>query len=215
LSAVTRPPQPLHVRQFLTTEECRALLAEIDEHRRTLRRIDGKGGLGPRYSVIGGDRIAASMPRVADAGRRCAAAVAELAGTAIEPFADPVRRARVQTYEEREDGFRWHFDGHQFAAVVTLQNDSEGVTELISPRLSTLVRPLFYPLYAVPQLFSLLPKSTFAAAAGDALFFSGRRHLHRGRSRIAGARTVLVFAFDVAGARPSRIRNWVARWANY
>ena len=212
---MTRSPEPLHVRQFLSSDERRALLAEIAEHRRTLRRIDGKAGLGPRYSVIGGDVIAASMPLVAEAGRRCAAMVAELAGAPVEPFADPVRRARVQTYEEREDGFRWHFDGHLYAAVVTLQNESEGVTELISPRLSTLVRPLFYPLYAVPQVFSLLPRATFAAEAGDALFFSGRRHLHRGRSRIAGVRTVLVFAFDVAGARPSRVRNWIARWANY
>ncbi|MEO8378731.1 MAG: hypothetical protein ABI779_03610 [Acidobacteriota bacterium] len=204
-----------HVRALLSAAERVALLAEIAAHRDRMRHLAGKGGLGPRYGVIGGDVIAQSMPLVAEVGRRARELAEQFAGLPLEPFHDPVRRARVQTYLAREDGFRWHFDGHPFVVLVTLENESEGVTELVGRWLSTLVRPLFYPAYAVPWIFSALPRRAVACAAGEALIFSGRQHLHRGRSRRDGRRTILVFAFDLPGTRPSRLRNLFARWVNY
>jgi hypothetical protein len=204
-----------HVRNYIGAEERDFVLSEIAEQSAHARRVDGRAGIGPRYAVLGGDVVAASLPRVAEIGARVRALVEEFAAARVEAFHDPVRRVRVQTYTEREDGFRWHFDGHRYAALVTLENESDGVTELIAPRTSSLVRPLFYPAYAVPQIFSLLPRTTVSMEAGDALIFSGSRSLHRGRSRVAGRRTVLVYAFDVEGTKRSSARNWIARRLNY
>jgi hypothetical protein len=210
-------PSPFfqQVRGYLAASERQEVLAELAAAADEMRRIDGRAGIGPRYAVIGGDGITASLPRVAAIGARVRSLVESFAGAPLEPFHDPIRRARVQTYTEPEDGFRWHFDGHEFVALVTIENHSNGVTELIAPRLSSLVRPLFYPAYAVPQLFSLLPRSAVSMEAGDALLFSGSGSLHRGRSRMAGRRTILVFAFDRVGAKRSRFRNWIARSLNY
>ena len=202
-------------RTFLTPAECGEVLAEIATRLTDLRRVDGRGGIGPRYFVFGNDVISASLPLVSDIGRRVQEKLGELAGTPVQLLEDPVRCARVQIYTEAEDGFRWHFDGHDYASVVTLENESGGVTEVISPRLSRLVRPLFYPLYAVPQVFSTLPRQSIACTAGDALLFSGSRFLHRGRSRVAGRRTILVFAFDRAGRKRSPLRKRLARLVNY
>jgi len=204
-----------HVQKFLCADDVRELLAEIESRGDVLRRSHGKGGLGPRYAVLGGDVIDTSMPRVSEAGRRARAIAERYAGVPLEPFRDPVRRARVQTYLGREDGFRWHFDGHAFVVLITLENHSAGVTELIGRRLSALAKPLFYPAYLVPWIFSILPRIPVACSAGDALIFSGRESLHRGRSHHPGRRTILVFAFDPPGTRPSKLRNLFARWVNY
>ena len=209
--------QPLlHVaRTFLTPAECGEVLAEIATRAGDLRRVDGRGGIGPRYSVLGNVVISASLPLVSAIGRRVQERFGELTGARVQLLEDPVRSARVQIYTAAEDGFRWHFDGHDYAAVVTLENESAGVTELVNARLSRVVRPLFYPLYAVPQVFSALPHQSIACAAGDALLFSGGRFLHRGRSHVAGRRTILVFAFDRAGRKRSPLRKRLARLVNY
>jgi hypothetical protein len=212
---VTVRPLFQFVRQYVGPEERKRVLAEIGTCADELRRVDGRGGIGPRYSVLGGDVIRASLPGVVAIGERVREALAQYAGAPVEPLEDRVRNSRVQIYTEREDGFRWHFDGHDYAAVVTLENDSGGVTELIPAGLSRMVRPLFYPAYALPQIFSLLPRRAVAAEAGDALLFTGSRYLHRGRSRGAGRRTILVFAFDHAGRRRSAFRKWLARRVNY
>ena len=203
------------VKDFVGIEERRQALDEIAAHSEQLRRVGSPAGIGPRYAVLGGDVISSHLPSVVKIGARVQTAVEEYASAPLEPFHDPVRRARVQLYTEREDGFRWHFDGHRYVALVTLENESGGVTELIAPRLSTAVRPLFYAAYALPQLFSALPRTPITAEAGDAVIFSGSQSLHRGRSLVAGRRTVLVFAFDVVGTRRSALRNFIARRLNY
>jgi hypothetical protein len=204
-----------HLQNYIGPDERRAVLAEIETRSAHARRVNGRGGIGPRYAVLGGDEVVSSLPLVAAIGARVRAVVGEFAAAPVEPFHDPVRRVRVQIYTEPEDGFRWHFDGHQYVALVTLENGSDGVTELIAPRTSTLVRPFFYPAYAFPQIFSVLPRTSVTMEAGDALVFSGSRSLHRGRSRTAGRRTVLVYAFDVEGTKRSGARNWIARRLNY
>jgi hypothetical protein len=201
--------------RFVTEDERDAILAEIAAHRPDLRRVDGTTGLGPRYSVIPGDVIAAALPRVAALGERVRRAAESFAGAPIVFFADAVRRMRVQCYEDVDEGFRWHFDGHPYAAVVTLENGNGGVTEIIHPRLSALLRPLFYLTYPFPNFLSLLPRLAVEGRPRDVLLLRGRTALHRGRSRQPGRRTVLIFAFDAPDAAPSRVGNWFARWVNY
>lgn len=212
---MTAPPTTLRLQQFVHEDEHAAILAEVAAHQPELRRVDGKIGLGPRYSVIPGDVIATDLPHVLALAERVRLAAAEFAGEPLAFFGDPVRRMRVQIYDDVDEGFRWHFDGHPYAAVVTLENGNGGVTELIGPRLSRLVRPLFYLAYPFPQLVSLLPRSAIEGQARDVLLLRGRTILHRGRSQRKGRRIVLVFAFDYPDTEPSRIGNWFARWANY
>jgi hypothetical protein len=200
---------------FLTHAECGEILTEIATRQEDLRRVDGRGGIGPRYSVLGNDIISTSLPLVSGIGRRLQALLEELSGSRVQPLEDRIRNARVQIYTLPEDGFRWHFDGHDYAGIVTLENHAGGTTEFVDPRLSSVMRPLFYPLYAVPQIFSVLPHKSIACDAGDALLFTGSRFLHRGRSRNAGRRTILVFAFDRAGRKRSMLRKRLARLVNY
>ncbi|MBV9493603.1 MAG: hypothetical protein JOZ54_05120, partial [Acidobacteria bacterium] len=208
---MTASPNVRVLEGFVAAEEHAAILEEIAANRPELRRVEGRTGLGPRYSVIGGDVIAASMPRIEALAERVRREIERFAGSPIQLFADPVRRMRVQCYEDVDEGFRWHFDGHPFAAVVTLENENGGVTEHVGPRLSALLRPLFYLTYPFPQLMSLLPHRAVEGHPRDVLLLRGRKVLHRGRTqRREGRRTVLVFAFDFPGRAPSRFKNWIA-----
>jgi hypothetical protein len=204
------------VRESLVTEcEHAAILDEIARHRAAMRHTRGAGGFGPRYSVIGGDVVAAELPSVAALAERIRGEVEAFAGAPVAHFADPVRRMRVQCYEDVREGFRWHFDGHPYAAVVTLENDAGGVTELLSERVSRFVRPLFYLAYPFPQVLSLFPRKSIESKPRDVLLLRGRQSLHRGRSTRAGRRTILVFAYDVPGARQPAWRNRLAKLVNY
>jgi hypothetical protein len=202
--------------EFVTADEHRAILGEIDEHHSRWRKTEGSAGLGPRYSVIGGDVIATSLPTVQALAERVRLALETFAGQPLAAFSDPVRRMRVQCYENEREGFRWHFDGHAFAAVVTLENENGGVTQIVSERISRIARPLFYLSYFFPRLASLLPHESVEGSPRDVLLLRGRRNLHRGHTRRnTGRRTVLVFAYDPPGVAPTRFRNWVARTLNY
>ncbi len=200
---------------FLSDNERNALLADIASHAAAFRRVDGRRGVGPRYSVIDGEFIAARMPSIVALGERLRPLAEELEGMQLAPFADARRCMRVQRYDHREDGFRWHFDGHPLAAVVTLENESEGVTDIVGAAVSLVIKPLFYAAYALPQLASLLPRRSVSMRAGDVLMLRGRETLHRGRSQRDGRRTILVFAYDRPDARPARWRNMFARFVNY
>ncbi|HJQ38282.1 MAG TPA: hypothetical protein VKB93_14185 [Thermoanaerobaculia bacterium] len=201
--------------QYLSESERTALLDDIARHDAAFRRVDGKHGIGPRYSVIDGTVIAERIPSIAALAERIRPIAEDLGGMPLALFGDATRRMRVQRYDAREDGFRWHFDGHALAAVVTLENESEGVTELVDARVSRFVKPLFYAAYAAPQLASLLPRHSVKAKGGDVLVLRGRQSLHRGRSQRPGRRTILVFAYDRPGARPARWRNLFAKLVNY
>jgi len=201
--------------RHLPEGEHAAILAEVEQHRASWRKTAGAAGFGPRYSVISGDIITASLPHVHALAERLRAEIEAFGGTKVSLFGDPVRRMRVQCYEDIEEGFRWHFDGHPFAAVVTLQNDTSGVTEIVDARISRLIRPLFYLTYPFPRIFSVLPCKAVESRPRDVLLLRGRRVLHRGRSQHAGSRTILVFAYDAPDAKPSRIVNWFARTVNY
>jgi hypothetical protein len=203
------------IERYLSEPERVALLDDIDRHAAAFRRVDGKRGIGPRYSVIDGTFIAERIPSIAALAERIRPIAEDLGRMPLALFGDAARCMRVQRYDAAEDGFRWHFDGHALAAVVTLENESEGVTELVDARVSGLVKPLFYGAYAAPQLASLLPRRSVTMSGGDVLVFRGRNSLHRGRSLRAGRRTILVFAYDRPGARPGRWRNVLAKLVNY
>ncbi|MEO8275425.1 MAG: hypothetical protein ABI639_04355 [Thermoanaerobaculia bacterium] len=206
-----------HVRAFLADEEVQALNELIARNDGLYTEVHGKGGLGPKYRVIDGDQILARLPAIAALGASRVRPLAEdFAGHPLQPLTSSKRAQRVQSYSRREHGFRWHFDGHAFVALVTLENGNEGQTHFISPRLSRWMRFLLYPLYPFPQLFSALPYEVVTARPGDLLVMRGARVLHRGVSRAdAGRRVLLAFTFDPPGKKANPFRDAVARRLNY
>ena len=203
------------IEKFLSDNECTSLLDDIAAHASAFRRVEGRRGMGPRYSVIDGELIASCIPAIADLGERLHPLAEEVGGMPLAGFADPRRCMRVQRYDGIEDGFRWHFDGHPLAAIVTLENDSEGMMEVVDARISRVIKPVFYAAYALPQFGSLFPRRSVPMNAGDVILIRGRESLHRGRSRRDGRRTILVFAYDRPGARPARLQSVFARLLNY
>jgi hypothetical protein len=205
-----------HHAGFLSAGEVATLLAEIAAERASFQRIDGRAGLGPRYEVLGGDLVQSRLPALMQVlGERIQPAIAAFAGEPLEPLPSPQRAMRVQIYTAREDGFRWHRDGHAFTALLTLRNESAGETQMLSPRLSRLVVPFLYALYPVPQVFSTLPRRGVMAGPGDLLVMRGRQLIHRGVTARAGERVVAVFAFERPGYVPHPLHDFVARRLNF
>jgi hypothetical protein len=206
-----------HVRGFLEPAEVASLAGLVERHDRLYTEVHGRGGLGPKYRVIDGDQILAELPAIAELGsQRVRPRAEEFAGHALAPLASSKRAMRVQSYERREHGFRWHFDGHDFVALVTLENGNEGQTHFMSMRASRWLRYLLYPLYPIPQVFSLLKYEVVTARPGDLLVMRGARILHRGVSRSAtGRRVLLAFTYDPPGKRANRFRDAIAKRLNY
>jgi hypothetical protein len=206
-----------HLEGFLPQADVAFFSRLVEDHAGLLTEIHGRGGLGPRYRVIDGDQIRTRMPAIEALGQeRVRPAVERFAGEPLGAFASPRRAQRVQIYSRRDQGFRWHRDGHPYVALVTLENGNEGQTQFISPRLSRVLRYLIYPLYPLPQLFSLLPRAAVTCRAGDLLIMRGRTTIHRGVTLAAtGRRILFVYAFDGVDQQPSRLRDLIARKLNY
>lgn len=206
-----------HVPGFLSEEEQSRILGLIENHEELYTDVRGKGGLGPRYRVIDGDQIHQRLPEVEELGDRRVRPLAEsFAGHALRPLGSSKRSMRVQTYERREHGFRWHLDGHAYVALVTLRNTNQGQTQFISPALTKFLRFLLYPLYAVPQIFSVFPRRTVTARAGDLLVMRGARAIHRGVTLSdEGQRILIAYTFDAPDKKPNPVRDWIARRLNY
>ena len=206
-----------HVPGFLNGEELDRLRRLIEDHEDLYTEIHGKGGLGPRYRVIDGDQIHKLLPEVEVFGdQRVRPLAQEFAGADLRPLGSSKRSMRVQAYERREHGFRWHLDGHAYVALVTLKNTNGGQTQFISPGLTRFLRFLLYPLYAVPQVFSIFPRSAVTAQAGDLLVMRGARALHRGVTLSEeGERVLIAYTFDSPDKKPNPLRDWIARRLNY
>lgn len=206
-----------HVPGFLSGEELSRLARLIEDHEDLYTEVHGRGGLGPRYRVIDGDQIHTKLAEVEELGtQRVRPLAEELAGHALRPLGSSKRSMRVQAYERREHGFRWHLDGHAYVALVTLKNTNRGQTQFISPALTRFLRYLLYPLYAVPQVFSIFPRRAVTAEAGDLLVMRGARTLHRGITLSdQGERILLAYTFDSPGKKPNPFRDWIARRLNY
>ena len=206
-----------HVRAFLSAAEVDRIRGLLKDNDGLFTEVHGKGGLGPRYRVIDGDQIAARLPEIAALGseRVCPLAL-DFAGVPVAPLTSSKRAMRVQSYERKEHGFRWHFDGHDYVALVTLENGNEGQTHFLSRGLSRILRFLLYPLYPFPQIFSIFPYRVVTAGPGDLLIMRGAKVLHRGVSGAeTGRRVLLAFTFDPAGKRANRFRDAIARRLNY
>ena len=206
-----------HVPGFLSGEELSRLARLIKDHEDLYTEVHGRGGLGPRYRVIDGDQIHEKLTEVQQLGEQRVQPLAEeFAGHALRPLGSSKRSMRVQAYERREHGFRWHLDGHAYVALVTLKNTNGGQTQFISTSLTRFLRFLLYPLYAVPQVFSIFPRSTVTARPGDLLVMRGGRTLHRGITLSdEGERVLLAYTFDPPGKKPNPFRDWIAKRLNY
>lgn len=206
-----------HVPGFLTGEELARLRGLVEEHEHLFREVHGRGGLGPRYRVIDGDQIHSELPDVEAFGdNRVRPLAQDFAGGALRPLGSSRRALRVQAYERRDHGFRWHLDGHSYVALVTLKNTNRGQTEFISTGLTRFLKFLLYPLYAIPQVFSIFPRRAVLAEAGDLLVMRGARTLHRGITLSdEGERILLAFTYDEPGKKPNPFRDWIARKLNY
>jgi hypothetical protein len=205
-----------HLPGFLPAAEVAALIAALEPQRSSLLRIDGRGGLGPRYAVLDGPTVAERLPELVRCiDERVRPAMCAFAGETVEPLPSRRRALRVQIYTAADDGFRWHRDGHRFTALLTLRNDSDGQTQMLSPRLSRALTPLLYLLYPLPQVFSALPRRTVVAGAGDLVLMRGRDLIHRGVTRRAGERVVTVCAFERPGYAPHPLHDAIARRLNF
>jgi len=206
-----------HVPGFLAGEELDRLAHLIGDHEDLYIEVHGRGGLGPRYRVIDGDQILAELPAVAELGQtRVRSLAEEFAGRPLVALRSSKRAMRVQVYARREHGFRWHFDGHDYVALVALENGNGGQTHFMSRAWSRWLRFLLYPLYPLPQVLSLFPYRAVTMAAGDLLVMNGNCVLHRGVTRSeSGRRVLFAYTFDPPDKRPSRLRDFVARRLNY
>lgn len=207
-----------HVPGFLSAEEVARLTRLIESHEDLYTPVHGRGGLGPRYRVIDGDQIHEKLAEVEALGDQRVRPLAEtFAGEPLKPLGSSKRSIRVQTYTRKEDGFRWHLDGHAYVALVTLKNTNQGQTQFISAALTQwLLRFLLYPLYAFPQVFSIFPRSAVTAAPGDLLVMRGARALHRGVTLSdQGERILIAYTYDRPDKKPNPFRDWIAKRLNY
>lgn len=203
--------------QFLSGEETDRWRQEVGSGQEAFHAVSGRGGLNLRYSVADGRRTREHFPELVElAQTRLRATAEEIVGLPLVPIQDERRSIRIQLYRGSHEGFRWHLDVSSYSALLTLENTSRGATEVISPRLSRLLTPVYYPFYPLRQLFSVMPHRTIESAPGDLLVLHGGAVLHRARAlEDRGERLVVVAVFEPAGSKPTPVRNWLARSFNY
>jgi hypothetical protein len=205
-----------HIPDFLGHEEAARLLQAAEARAGLLREITSPAGFGPRYRVVDGEQMRQHWPEMVAYGNgELRRTVEQVTGLRLNLMASPQRAIHLQVYTRPDEGFRWHFDGHTIAAMLTLRNSGGGATELIPPPLGRWLRVPLYALYPWPALFSLLPARRVVAAAGDLLILHGERTLHRGVMGGNGERWLVIFNYDEVGRRRSGARDWLARRINY
>jgi len=202
---------------FLSATEAAGWLEHVDGAREAFRAVGGKAGLGLPFQLMDGEDAQARLADVcAQLQPRMHEAAESAAATRLEPIGDRRRALRIQRYRGLKDGFRWHFDGSHTTALLTLANTNRGATEVVAPRWTPLLKPLFYGLYPLRGAFSVVPHTSLVADPGELLILSGHSVLHRGApGDRPGERVVLLVAFDPAGAKPRPVRDWIARRFNY
>jgi hypothetical protein len=210
-------PDYQHLPAFLPGPEVDRWLARLAALSGEFLETHGRAGLGPLYRVLDGDQLRHHLPEIAALGsERVRPAAEAFAGGPLAPFGSARRAMRVQIYSRRQHGFRWHRDGHDYVGLLTLRNTNRGQTQFLAAAVSRVARFALYPLYPVPQAFSLLPRRSVEPAAGDLLLMRGARAIHRGVTLAEqGERVTVVYAFDAPGKRPSALRDRLAKLLNY
>lgn len=205
------------IKKFMTSDELEKFTDLIHKNTRLFSETLGRGTLGPRYCVINGDQIRSQMPEVETFGEERVRPITEkFAGHPLQLMVSLKRSMRIQVYRKKHHGFRWHFDEYPYVALLTLKNTNRGQTHVISQRLSQFLRFPFYPLYAVPQVFSLMPYKEITVEAGDLLLMRGSRVLHRGVIlEEEGERIIMAFWYDRPGKQPNPLRDKIARALNF
>ena len=206
-----------YLERFLTESRIRELGDLVEGSAALFAEVGSPLGLGPRYKVIDGVQVQRHLPEIVSyEDTELRPVVEAFAGEPVQLMASPRRAIHIQLYERRQHGFRWHFDGHSYAALLTLKNTSRGQTQLINSQLSRWLRSALYPLYAFPRVFSVLPSTKFAMNAGDLLMIRGSRVLHRGAILDeSGERCLLIFNYDENWRRVNPLRDRIARAINY
>ena len=136
----------LHIPGFLGPEELSLQRDRLERRWGLVRETGGRLGFGPRYGVIDGETVARELPGLAELGeRRVRPALEEAVRHPVELLRSPRRAMGVLVYQRPGQGFRWHYDGHDFSALLVLENSNAGETQVVSERLSRLVRPWSTP----------------------------------------------------------------------
>ncbi len=204
------------IKDFLTKEEIRSFDHLVKDKTSLFSETSGRGNLGPRYYVIDGDQVSNNLPEISSFEQRIRFMVEQFAGHPVQLLAGSRRSMRIQIYSKRSHGFRWHFDGHSYVAILTLKNTNLGQTQVISSQLSRYLRFLFYPLYPFPHIFSIAPHETIVSEPGSLLLMRGAKLLHRGVTlKLEGERILIVYTYDEAGKKSNRLRDFIARRLNY
>lgn len=145
------------IKGFATPAEIDALTRLIKAHDSLFKETSGKGRLGPRYRIIQGEEIRRELREISLFG-------AQRVRPAVEQFAERplaesglIAETRVQAFDRSDHDFRWHFDTHPYSGLLTLWNENNSETQVVSPRLSRALRFVLYPLYPFPAIFNRVP----------------------------------------------------------
>jgi len=201
---------------FLSAAETGRLLEQVREQAR-FQAVPAKAGMNLSYHVVDGNRLRAELPDLfALASGRLQETAQALVDPPIELMRDPKRSVRIQCYRRKADGFLWHLDGGAYGALLTLFNTNGGATELLSPRLSRLLKPVPYLLFPFQRLLELGRPTRIVTAPGDLLIVHGGAVIHRGvMQHDEGERILLAASFDPVGRKKSQLWEALARRLNY
>jgi hypothetical protein len=201
---------------FLPAATTERLVEQVREQAR-FQAVAAKAGMNLSYHVVDGLRLRDELPDLfALASGLLQETTQSLIDQPIELMQDPKRSIRIQCYRRKADGFLWHLDGGAYGALLTLFNTNEGATDLLSPRLSRLLRPAPYVLFPFQGLLELARPTRIVTAPGDLLIVHGGAIIHRGVMQLdEGERILLAASYDPVGRKKSAAWEWLARRLNY
>jgi hypothetical protein len=201
---------------FLSAAETERLLEKVREQAR-FQTVAAKAGMNLSYHVVDGNRTRDELPEFfALASGLLQETTQALVEQPIALMGDPKRAVRIQCYRRKSDGFFWHLDGGAYGALLTLTNTNQGATDLLTPRLSRLLKPAPYLLFPFQGLLELARPTRIVTAPGDLLILHGGAIIHRGVMQLdEGERILLAASFDPVGRKKSAAWEWLARRLNY
>lgn len=205
------------VSDFLPAGELAEMRGAILAHSHRFKPVAAKAGMNLPYKVLNGRDLRQHLPALAAFAAGPMLAIAqELAGEPLQLMADTMRDMRLQWYRGKHEGFRWHLDGALYGALLTVMNDNDGGTEMLTRQQSRWLWPVPYVLYPFPKLLERAGPKPVAAGAGDLVVIRGGEIIHRGViRRDTGDRILLAASFDPVGRVRPKVWDTLARWLNY